>query len=138
MTITAADDTTEIWINREPMAFGKWEGELALGYYTIQTRKEGLESNPVFMWIDDTLPVMLDLSAPMASYGLLNIHSNVVGATIFINGVEVGQTPCVVENLPASKPCEVRLKNEGYKDATGTVTPIGNDMVDVELKMKLE
>ena len=136
--ITAADDTTEIWINREPMAFGKWEGQLALGYYTIQTRKEGLESNPVFVWIDDTQPVMLDLSAPMASYGLLNIHSNVVGATIFINGVEVGQTPCVVENLPASKPCEVRLKNDGYKDATGTVTPIGNDMVDVELKMKVE
>lgn len=138
VTITAADDTTEIWINREPMAFGKWEGQLALGYYTIQTRKEGLESNPVFVWIDDTQPVMLDLSAPMASYGLLNIHSNVVGATIFINGVEVGQTPCVVENLPASKPCEVRLKNDGYKDATGTVTPIGNDMVDVELKMKVE
>ena len=138
VTITTADNTTEIWINREPMAYGKWEGQLTQGYYTIQTRKDGLESKPIFVWIDDNQPVMMDLSAPMASYGLLNIHSNVVGATIFINGVEVGQTPCVVENLPAEKPCEIRLTSEGYREATGTVTPIGNDMVDVELKMKLE
>ena len=81
---------------------------------------------------------MMDLSAPQASYGLLNIHSNVIGATVLVNGAEVGMTPCVVEHLPASQPCEVRLKSEGYQDAIGTITPIGNDMVDVELKMKLE
>ena len=53
-----------------------------------------------------------------------------------INGVKVGVTPCVVENLPDGKPCEITLTCEGYKIAKGTVTPIGNDMVDVELKMK--
>ena len=138
VTITAPDDTTQIWINREPMAFGKWEGQLELGYYLVNTVKDGIESKPIELWVEDTLPVMLDLSAPQASFGLLNIHSNVVGATVFVNGEVVGVTPCVVEHLPASKPCEVRLRNEGYKDATGTIVPIGNDMVDVELKMKLE
>lgn len=138
VTITAADDTTQIWINREPMAVGKWEGQLDMGYYIIHTTKDGLESKPVYLWIDDTLPVNLDMSAPMASYGLLNIHSNVVGATVSVNGVIAGVTPCVVENLPASKPCEVRLTMDGYKEAKVTVIPIGNDMVDVGLKMKLQ
>lgn len=138
VTITAPDDTTQIWINREPMAFGKWEGQLEQGFYIVNTVKDGLELKPVYLWVDDTLPVMLDLSAPMASYGILNIHSNVVGATVLVNGVEVGVTPCVVEKLPTSKPCEICLKNKGYKDVKAAVEPIGNDMVDVELNMKLE
>jgi hypothetical protein len=138
VTITAPDDTTQIWINREPMAFGKWEGQLEQGYYLVNTVKDGVESKTVELWVDNTLPVMLDLSAPQASYGLLNIHSNVIGATVLVDGKEVGVTPCVVEHLLASKPCQIRLKREGYKDAEAMVTPIGNDMLDIELKMKLE
>lgn len=136
ITITAPDDSTEIWINRESVAVGKWEGKLELGYYLLNTCKDGLVSNPVPLWVDDELPKLLDLSAPKASYGLLNIHSNVVGATIYINKIKVGQTPFVVKNLPASKPCKVRLTCDGFRDAEATITPIGNDMVDVNLKMK--
>ena len=138
VTITAPDDTTQIWINREPMAFGKWEGQLELGYYLVNTVKDGIESKPLELWVDNTLPLRLDLSSPHASYGLLNIHSNVIGATVLVDGKEVGVTPCVVEHLLASKPCQIRLKREGYKDAEAEVTPIGNDMLDIELKMKLE
>ena len=136
VTITAPDDSTQIWVNREPMATGKWEGRLELGYYTINTKKDGLESKSIPLWVDDTLPKLLDLSAPQASYGLLNVHSNVIGATVKVNGVEVGQTPCVVENLPASKTCQVLLTKRGYFDAQAELTPIGNDMLDVELKMR--
>lgn len=138
VTITAPDDTTQIWINREPMALGKWEGQLETGYYLVNTVKDGVESKTVELWVDNSLPVMLDLTAPQASYGLLNIHSNVVGATVLIDGKEVGVTPCVVEHLLASKPCQIRLKKEGYKDAEAKVTPVGNDMLDIELRMKLE
>ena len=136
VTITAPDDSTQILLNREPMALGKWEGRLELGYYTVNTLKDGLESKTIPFWVDDTLPKLLDLSAPQASYGLLNVHSNVIGATVKVNGVVVGQTPCVVENLPASKECQVVLTKRGYFDAQAVLTPIGNDMLDVELKMR--
>jgi hypothetical protein len=136
VTITAPDDSTQILLNREPLALGKWEGRLELGYYTVNTLKDGLESKTIPFWVDDTLPKLLDLSAPQASYGLLNVHSNVIGATVKVNGVVVGQTPCVVENLPASKECQVLLTKRGYFDAQAVLTPIGNDMLDVELKMR--
>lgn len=136
VTITAPDDSTQIWLNREPMGVGKWEGQLELGYYTVNTLKDGLESKTYPFWVDDTLPKLLDLSAPQASYGLLNVHSNVIGATVKVNGVEVGQTPCVVENLPASKEVQLQLTKRGYFDAQAVLTPIGNDMLDVELKMR--
>ena len=135
VTLIAPDDSTEIWVNREPVAVGKWEGKLELGYYVVNTRKGRLESGGVPLWVDDELPKLLDLSAPKASYGVLNIHSNVVGATIYINKVKVGQTPYIVENLPADKPCRVRLALEGFRDAEAIITPVGNDMTDVNLKL---
>ncbi len=135
VTITAPDDSTQIWVNREPMGVGKWEGKLELGYYTVNTRKDGLESKTIPFWVDDTTPKILDLSAPQASYGFLNIHSNVVGASVKVNGVTVGVTPCVVENLPASKPCKVLLRKKGYVNKEVVLTPVGNDMMDVELIM---
>ena len=136
VTITAPDEETQIWLNREPLAYGKWEGKLALGFYSVSTLKEGLESKPIFFWVVDTLPKVLDMSLPKASYGVLNIHSNVVGATIILNRVEVGVTPCIVENLPATVACKIELKKAGYRDAKLTVMPVPNDMLDVELNMK--
>ena len=136
VTITAPDEETQIWLNREPLAFGKWEGLLELGFYSISTLKEGLESKTIYFWVDDTLPKVVDLSLPKASYGVLNIHSNVVGATILLNRVEVGVTPCILENLPATVACKIVLKKKGYRDATITVMPVPNDMLNVELNMK--
>lgn len=136
VTITAPDEKTQIWLNREPLAYGKWEGQLEMGFYFINTLKEGLESKPIFLWVDDTLPKVVDLSLPKASYGVLNIHSNVVGATILLNRVEVGVTPCILENLPATVACKICLKKKGYRDAMITVMPVPNDMLNVELNMK--
>ena len=136
VTITAPDEETQVWLNREPLAYGKWEGQLGIGFYSVSTVKEGLESKPIFLWVDDTLPKVVDLSLPKASYGVLNIHSNVVGATILINRVEVGVTPCILENLPATVACKIQLKKKGYRDAAITVMPVPNDMLNVEINMK--
>ena len=136
VTITAPDEETQIWLNREPLAYGKWEGQLGIGFYSVSTVKEGLESKPIFLWVDDTLPKVVDLSLPKASYGVLNIHSNVVGATILINRVEVGVTPCILENLPATVACKIQLKKKDYRDAAITVMPVPNDMLNVEINMK--
>ena len=136
VTITAPDAETQIWLNREPLAYGKWVGQLGIGFYSVSTLKEGLESKPIFLWVDDTLPKVVDLSLPKASYGVLNIHSNVVGATILINRMEVGVTPCILENLPATVACKILLKKKGYRDAAITVMPVPNDMLNVEINMK--
>ena len=136
VTITAPDEETQIWLNREPLAYGKWVGQLGIGFYSVSTLKEGLESKPIFLWVDDTLPKVVDLSLPKASYGVLNIHSNVVGATILINRMEVGVTPCILENLPATVACKILLKKKGYRDAAITVMPVPNDMLNVEINMK--
>lgn len=50
--ITAFDADTEIWLNRERLGQGEWRGNLALGFYAVSSRKEGLDSRTDFFWVD--------------------------------------------------------------------------------------
>ena len=88
------------------------------------------------MWIADTTPQQLDLSVPENSMATLNIHGNVTGADIYINNVHVGTTPAILRQLPADSHYTIILRKEGYKDAKVTVTPKGNQLTDVTIKMK--
>ena len=138
VTITAPNDTTEIWVDREMVGTGTWEGRLAEGFHIVNTKKDGLESRTTDLWIEDEKPVTLELVLPMTAYGLLNVHCNEIGAKVYVNGVLSGVTPCVVDHLPAGLSCKIRLSLEGFWDAETEVQIIANDMVDVELKLKRE
>ena len=136
VTIVAPDDSTAIWVNRELMGYGTREGQLPLGYYQVSTEKEGVESRTTGIWVEDESPKKLELLPPMVDYGLLNIHSEEIGAKVYINGALKGVTPLVVENLPAGMNCRVKLTKKGFRDSETEVQVIGNDMVDVNIKMK--
>ncbi len=136
VTIKASDNQTEIWLNRELIGKGNWEGTLDEGYYIIQTQKEGKESSIHYLWVNDEIPKVLNLGTPQIDRGFLSVHSNIVGANVFINDNLVGATPCIIDNLPANKSCEVRLEYPSYKSAKQKVLVLGNDMVNVEITMK--
>lgn len=135
VTITAADDSTGIWVDRELKGHGSWEGRLEAGFHLISTEKEGMESRSTTLWIDDESPKQIDLLAPMASFGLVNVHSNEIGANVYINDKLVGTTPCVVKDLPAGWKIKVRLEKEGFHQAEKDVRIISNDLVDINLKL---
>lgn len=79
-----------------------------------------------------------DLSAvlPLDMRGMVNIRSNVVGAKISISGKNVGETPCIVQNLSARRSYVVTLEKEGYKTTKCSVRPRGNELTDLHIKMK--
>ena len=136
VTIKALDDNTSIWVNRELKGYGSWEGELAEGFYLISTEKDGLESRSTTLWVDDDTPKNIELLAPMGSYGMINVHSNEIGADVYINGKLAGKTPCVVKDLPSGSNCQVRLVKAGFYEAEKEVRIVGNDLTDIDLKLK--
>lgn len=136
VTLVAPTDSTEILIDLEPVGYGKWEGTLAEGFHTVSTRQDSIQSQMEYLWIDNALPKTLHLQSPKAYYGMLNIHSNVVGADIYVNGIKVGVTPYTMEGLPGKKTCHIRLSKQGYHDAGKTVKIIANDLVDAKIILK--
>jgi hypothetical protein len=136
VTLSSEDANLEIWIDRERVARGQWSGLLPLGYHLIMTQKDGQESMPMHLWVENTFPVEMNLAVPQTSFGMLNIHSNVDGADIFLDGKHVGQTPYVVQQLDASRSYMISLRKDGYKESKKTVRPRGNALVEVEMKLK--
>ena len=135
--LTAADSTADIWIDREKVATRQWEGELSAGFHLAQTVAGGRESPPVRIWVQEGVSQDLVLPAPGSGSGLLNIRSNVAGASILIDGQYYGLTPQLVR-VDASQGCQVTLVKDGYKPAVRKVQPRGNHQVDVIVKMKKE
>ena len=136
VTLKAADEGTEIWVDREKMGNGQWSGKLVQGYHLITTRKDSVESMPVHLWITDEFPQEINLAVPQTSQGMVNIFSNAVGADIFIDKLHVGTTPCVVKGLLSTRNYTICLKKKGYKDVKKTIRPKGNDLIDLRLTMK--
>ena len=133
--ITAFDADTEIWLNRERLGQGEWRGNLALGFYAVSSRKEGLDSRTDFFWVDAGKSVELNLISTLADYVLLNVSCDEVDATGFLNGLAIGSAPCVLRNLPVGRTYRVRLV-KGRKAAETLVRLRGNDIVNVKLKLK--
>lgn len=133
--ITAIDAETEIWLNRERVGQGEWRGLLSPGFYAVSSKKDGLESRTRYFWVEEGTAAEWDLTSPMADYGLLNISCNELNATIFLNGVAVGTTPRVLQDLPVDRSYRVRLV-KGRKTAETVVQLKGNDIVNVNLKLK--
>jgi hypothetical protein len=136
VTLKAATDDTEILVDRVLVGRGEWSGQLTKGYHQLNTRQDSVESATSDLWIDSELPLEQQLAVPQTSEAFINIHSNVVGAQIFINNRLVGQTPYIVEHLPANKMYEVRLEKKGYKTVCQKVQPKGNELTDMNIKMK--
>lgn len=136
VTLKAATPDTEILIDRVLVGKGEWSGQLTKGYHQLNTRQDSVESATSDLWIDSELPLEQQLAVPQTSEALINIHSNVVGAQIFINNRLVGQTPYIVEHLSANKVYEVRLEKKGYKTVSQKIQPKGNELTDMNIKMK--
>ena len=136
--LTAADDSTEIWLNCEKVGNGQWSGVLPEGFYMVTTRKNRIESEPTWLWITDDFPQELNLAVPQTSQGMLNIYSNVQGAEIYVNEVLMGVTPCVIQGLLPTHNYDIRLRKTGYKDVKQTIRPRGNNVTDLYVKMKIK
>ena len=136
ITLDLPDEDLEVWIDREKVGKGSWKGMLPVGYHIISTMKDGQQSASVPLWVENGNPVELKLAIPQSNYGMLNIHSNVTDAHIYIDGQLVGKTPYIVQQLDASRSYEILLKKEGYKEKKQIVRPRGNGLIEVEIKLK--
>lgn len=133
--ISSADPGAEIWVDRERVGTGCWEGFLTPGFHLAQTVMGGVESAATTLWVEDGFPQEFTLRARGTVYGVLNIHSNVPGARIDISGSDFGEAPTMV-NIDASYCYDVTLSKKGYKSRTVSVFPRGNNIVDVYVELK--
>ena len=112
VTINASDGCT-IYINNENKGVGVWKGRLDEGLYRIEARKPGHASVKETITVEKGEDKIVSLAAPTPIYGGLNISSNPIGATIFIDNEKVGKTPDIFNKVLIGTH-SIRIEKDGY------------------------
>lgn len=105
---------------------GRWGPAVALlGIAAV------LAAGVVFVWPRYELQVLRTLGLSSA---VLSIRSEPSGATVLVDGVEVGVTPLVMDNAYPARSVPVQLKLKGYRVWTGSF--MGGKKSDVQAELK--
>jgi hypothetical protein len=119
------------WVEEQDLPRGRWvRTAVALGVVAVLV-SGGLWVLTTRSWVISM--VLAKLGVPMP-FPTLSIVSNPPGATVLVEGQDVGTTPLAVDNLYPDKPVSVQLKLKGYRPWKGTFR--GGE--PVEFKVALE
>ena len=114
------DAESEIWIDGRQRGKGKCTIGLEQGEYTVEVKRPSHRTVSDVIVVSDLTARTIQLPSPSPIYGVLEISSSPSRATVFVDGVEKGQTPLILENVLVGSR-KVMLKKEGYKSYTKTI-----------------
>ena len=134
--LIAEDSLSHIRIDREIVGQGEWSGYLTKGFHLIMTEKDGKESVAQYIDINDSSEREIKLVAPSSSLGMINIHSNISDVNVYLDGKQVGVTPCLIKNVKADEILTLVFKKEGYIEKKIEVRVKNNDIINIEVKLK--
>ena len=116
------DADAEIWVNNDKKGVRSWTGSLGKGTYKIECKQEGHETSLTTKEITAAMNGQtITLSAPVPIYGSLNVESTPIGATIYIDGKEIGKTPRYIDEVLIGQRA-LRLMKEGCEEYSETVS----------------
>ena len=119
--IINVDNNAEIWVNGEKKGEGSWSGNLGVGTYELEAKKQGHRSTTITQdFIAASEPQMVKLQSPTPIYGEADINSMPAMADIFIDGNKVGQTPQMISDLLVGHH-SVRISKQDYIDYSSTL-----------------
>lgn len=119
------DKDSEIWVDGEMKGTGQWKGPMVLGEYTVEVKKESCRTVSEIIQISEVGEKEIELKSPIQVLASLEISSSPMRATVYIDDVEVGETPLIKNDLPVGT-CRLKFKKQGYATMEKTVELLEN------------
>ena len=115
VTIQCAMEEADIYVNDEKKGQGSWSGQLAPGLYKVEAKREGYQTRLVSLTVSEFEEKTVSVPEPLEIFGRIRIQSDPIDATVYIDGVEVGTTPMISEEIRAGAHM-LELRKESYKN----------------------
>ena len=115
------DVEADIYINNELKAKGSWTGRLAEGSHYVEARKARHETTSKNINVVLGEDMVINIDAPRAICGFLNVNTEPMRAEIYIDGKHYGQTPKIITDLLVGVH-ELVLNKQGYAELKKTIT----------------
>lgn len=115
------DKNADIYLDNKPIGKGKATYKVEYGSHRIECRKDGHETSARTLKVTSAMNGQtIALTAPKPIYGTLSVQSIPIGATIYVDGEQVGKTPMTINNvIVGARNVEVKLT--GYMPLKKTV-----------------
>lgn len=134
-TVTLTTDSeSEIWIDGEKRGKGQWTGQLEMGEYKVEVKKDFHRTVSEIVNIGTLGARTIQLKSPIPILTSLEIASTPSYATVLIDGVKVGETPLIKNDVLIGKH-QITFQKEGYGSVVKTVELLegAENSVSVEL-----
>ena len=115
------DSESDIYINNELKAKGSWTGRLAEGSHYVEARKAQHETTSKNINVVLGEDMVINIDAPRAICGFLNVNTEPMRAEIYIDGKHYGQTPKIITDLLVGVH-ELVLIKQGYAELKKSIT----------------
>ena len=129
-----ADSEAEIWVNGEKKGLGRWSSRLPAGTYRVEVRKEAHRTTTKQLAIRTGDNSTVTLEAPVPIVGKVSVNSSPFGATIFLDGKNVGTTPKILNQVLIGNH-ELRIEKTGCPSSTRTVIVEEGKMAEVSVEL---
>ena len=121
MVTINTDVEADIYINNELKAKGSWTGRLTEGSHYVEARKAQHETTSKNINVVLGEDMVINIDAPRAICGFLNVNTEPMRAEIYIDGKHYGQTPKIITDLLVGVH-ELVLNKQGYAELKKTIT----------------
>lgn len=131
------DAESDIYIDEEYKAKGRWTGMLSEGSHIFEARKTDHRTNKQNVELVLGEHKIFTLDAPVPLCGSCEINTSPMGAEIYIDGINYGQTPNYINQLIVGKH-ELKLEKFGYVVIAKTITIADGKMLSIDEKLETD
>ena len=125
-----------IYIDNEKVGKGSWKGRLSDGTHIFEAKKESHKTSTKNVTLVLGKSENIVIPNPTPIYGILDVNSTPMGATIFIDGKKNGTTPRVITDILIGKHT-IRIEKDGYNADTKEVTIIEKKKTDLNVTLSV-
>ncbi|HIZ87638.1 MAG TPA: PEGA domain-containing protein [Candidatus Coprenecus pullistercoris] len=121
VTCTCADPEAELWIDNINMGKGTWTGSLSSSSsHYLEARRKGHLSQSINFEVKDGETATFTVGSPEPLYGTIEMTSTPAGATVTLDGQEIGTTPVILNKI-LIEDHRIELGKEGYIPLRDTI-----------------
>ena len=135
VTVSVADNSSEVYIDDEFKSKGKWTGKLIEGNHVVEVRKANHRTEQKTIELVAGKKKIVQFGTPVAINGLLNVNSSPSGATVYIDEKNYGQTPIYINPILIGTHT-LKLEKQGCATMTKTITIKEGETLNLNEKLQ--
>ena len=130
------DSQSDIYVDEEYKGKGKWTGRLSDGAHIFEARKSNHKTSvkSLELVLGETKTITLD--APTPINGNIDVDSSPMGATIYIDGKNYGETPNYISDILIGEH-ELKLTKQGCTEIKKTITIKEDETLTINEKLQI-